>query len=243
MINNPRNISIVLTGTIVPNVKINSLYNDPNKRKEEYLKCIKYYTQFSTVYFLENSVYPLEQDIDFQTISNLIIRKFPPSSNPERGKGFQEFKMLDDWVINETDDVEHFIKITGRYFYPNFADIWQECQQKTKPKIIISQHLMVEARVELFFTNRSFYKDNFLNLYLYCDERTGINVDTMDVWVYRKLKSLPKDFFEGFYSDTKRIGFAGTSGKPLNNHRLDNINYFIKRINYVFDKRYIWLSF
>jgi len=240
MINNPRNISIVLTGTIVPNVKINSLYNDPNKRKEEYLKCIKYYTQFSTVYFLENSVYSLEEDLDFQNIPNLIIRKFLPSSNPERGKGFQEFKMLDDWVINEKDNVENFIKITGRYFYPNFADIWQECQEKTKPKILINQYITAQAGVELFFTTRSFYKDVLLNLYLDSDDRKGVNID---ICVYRKLKSLAQNSFERFYSNTRCIGFSGTKGKAMNNRIVDNFNIFMRKVNYFFDKRYIWLSF
>jgi len=239
MIDNPRNISIVLTGTIIPNVKINSVYNEPNKRKEEYLKCIRYYTQFSTVYFLENSVYPLQEDIDFQNIPNLIIRKFPPSSNPERGKGFQEFKMLDDWVTNETDNVENFIKITGRYFYPNFADIWQECQEKTQPKILINQYIMTHAGVELFFTSKSFYKDAFSNLYLDCDERKDVIIETC---VYKRLESLSKDEVQRFYSQTKCLGFSGTTAKPLSK-KLDSLNYFIRKVNYFFDKRYIWLSF
>lgn len=240
MKNNQRNISIVLTGTIIPNVKINSLYNDSQKRKEEYLKCIKYYTQFSKVYFLENSIYPIENDPDFQNVPNLTIRKFPSSSHPERGKGFQEFKMLDDWILHETDNVENFIKITGRYFYPCFADIWQECQTKIASEMIINQYVMSQAGVELFFTTRNFYKNVLLNLYLDSDDRKGINID---MCVYKKLKSVNQDLFQRFYSNTTCIGFSGTDGKVMDNKIRDLMNNAIRKVNYLLDKRYIWLSF
>ena len=158
----PPSIVIVLTGTIVPNVTINSRHNNAEKRRKEYLECICFYTKFSKVYFLENSSYPLDDDDEFKNIPNLIIRKFPPSSFPEKGKGFQEFEMLDGWLKSETDPIDYFIKVTGRYLYPKFHKIWAECQQNMNKQIIINQYLFAQAGVELFFTTVNFYNQNFI---------------------------------------------------------------------------------
>jgi len=240
MNNSLQKIVIVLTGTIVPNVIINSKHNDAYKRRNEYLDCIRFYTQFSKVYFLENSSYSLEEDSEFKDIPNLVIRKFLPSLFPERGKGFQEFEMLDKWIETEKDLVEKFVKITGRYLYPNFNSIWKECHQNTGRKILINQYLLAQAGVELFFTDTNFYRENFLGLYHYSDDMKGVNID---MCVYKKLNSLSKDKFARFYNNTKCIGIAGDSAKKMQNLFVDSLNSIIRKLNYIFDKQYIWISF
>jgi hypothetical protein len=237
---NSPNIVIVLTGTIVPNVTISSQHNNSEKRRKEYLECIRFYTQFSKVYFLENSSYPLENDEDFQNIPNLLVRKFSPSSFPERGKGFQEFEMIDTWLKNEVDPIENFIKVTGRYLYPDFPKIWLECQENTDKKMIINQYLFVEAGVGLFFITTDFYRENFFDLYQSSDDRKGISIDFC---VYEKLKSVPKKYFKGFRNDTRCIGIEGGSGRQMRNSLTDTLNCLIRKVNYIFDKHYIWLSF
>ena len=236
----PPSIVIVLTGTIVPNVTINSRHNNAEKRRKEYLECICFYTKFSKVYFLENSSYPLDDDDEFKNIPNLIIRKFPPSSFPEKGKGFQEFEMLDGWLKSETDPIDYFIKVTGRYLYPKFHKIWAECQQNMNKQIIINQYLFAQAGVELFFTTVNFYNQNFIDLYQESDDRRGVNID---MCVYQKLQYLPKKNFARFCSDTRCIGIAGDSAKQMQSKIGDTLNYLIRKFNYIFDKHYIWLSF
>ena len=73
---NLTNIAIVLTGTITPNTNLVNNHLDPQARRNEYLAAINFYRQFGEVYFLENSIYPLDRDPDFQDIPNVFIRNF-----------------------------------------------------------------------------------------------------------------------------------------------------------------------
>ena len=91
------NCAIVLTGTIVPNSNFTT-YTNPQVRRAEYLAAIHYYSGFAPVYFLENSAYDLASDPEFISSEDVAIRKFPVSKFAERGKGFQEFEMLDAWL-------------------------------------------------------------------------------------------------------------------------------------------------
>ncbi|MCY7333409.1 MAG: hypothetical protein LH649_12305 [Pseudanabaena sp. CAN_BIN31] len=229
-----------MTGTIVPNVTIGSNHNNSEKRRKEYLECIRFYTQFSKVYFLENSSYLLEDDNDFKDIPNLVIRKFQPSSFQNRGKGFQEFEMIDNWIKNEVDPIESFVKVTGRYIYPNFESLWTECLKNKEEKMIIQQYLFVEAGVALFFINTEFYQKHFLGLYHNSDDSKGISID---LCVYEKLKNIPKKYFKRFRGDTRCFGIEGGSGLQMQNRLSDRLNYLIRQVNYIFDKHYIWISF
>lgn len=234
-----QNIVIVLTGTIVVNAT-DSQHNDSTKRRREYLKCIHFYTKFSKVYFLENSSYDLDSDDDFRNIPNLTIRKFSPSLFPEKGKGYQEFEMIDRWIESEPDVIENFVKITGRYLYQNFHKLWEECRDNQNRKMIIQQYLFVEAGVALFFVNVDFYKNTFIELYKESDIKKDISIDYC---IYKKLKSVPKKEFRRFFNDTRCIGIEGGSGNQMKSRINDSINYVIRKINYVFDKHYIWISF
>ncbi|MCY7369077.1 MAG: hypothetical protein LH474_13100, partial [Chamaesiphon sp.] len=56
-------IPIILTGTIIPNTNVRLQHINPEQRRKEYLDCINYYRNFAPVYFLENSSYPVEEDL------------------------------------------------------------------------------------------------------------------------------------------------------------------------------------
>lgn len=156
-------IPIVLTGTIIPNTNIRMKHLDAEKRRKEYLNCINYYRNFAPVYFLENSSYPVEEDLEFTSIPNVEIRKFPVSSFPEKGRGFQEFEMIDSFIKNEKNIPNKFLKITGRYFYTNIKDILNECYQNKDRCFIINQYLSSNrAVVALFFLKHNIIFKTFL---------------------------------------------------------------------------------
>ena len=84
-------IPIVLTATIMPNEVKDAVY-DPEIRKAEYFRALEYYSNFTEqIYFLENSSYLLEGNA-LKTLPKVRLRRFAVSSNPSRGKGFQEFE-------------------------------------------------------------------------------------------------------------------------------------------------------
>jgi hypothetical protein len=67
---------------------------------------------------LENSTHALESDPAFQPADGFHVRHFPPSAHPERGKGFQEFEMLDAKTtqVNIVFNQDWYCKISGERF-------------------------------------------------------------------------------------------------------------------------------
>ena len=53
-------IPIVLTATVIPN-GVTAAASDPEKRLREYMAAVAFYLDFASVFFLENSAYPLEK--------------------------------------------------------------------------------------------------------------------------------------------------------------------------------------
>ena len=111
---------IVLTGTIIPDA-IKTVHRNWKVRRNEYLGAIRYYKKFSKVYFIENSHYDISHDGEFSSNERFQCFKFGASEEFERGKGYQEFQMLDEFVKAGLEE-NSFIKVTGRYIYKNFAE-------------------------------------------------------------------------------------------------------------------------
>lgn len=234
-------IPIVLTGTIVPNTNVRLQHLDPEIRRREYLNCINFYRSFAPVYFLENSAYPVEEDREFTSIPNVKIRKFPLSSFPEKGRGFQEFQMLDAWVKSEHNIPSKWLKVTGRYLYTNISEILSECDRHQDKSLIINQYLSSNrAVVALFFANTEYYKQNLMGIYNICDDEKDLIIERA---INFKLRFLEKTEFKRFKTYPEAKGSLGGSGKEMSNDLTDKINSFILNANYAFDRHYIWLSF
>jgi hypothetical protein len=237
---NPHNIGIVLTGTIIPNTTLHTEYFDPEARRREYLKAIRFYRNFAPVYFLENSSYNLQEDSAFKNIQNVTVRHFK-SSSPSKGKGFQEFEMLDQWINLEPNLPKRWIKVTGRYIYPEFEKILNECIQNQDISLIINQYLFANhSDTALFCIKTDYYRNNILGLYRYCDDSQGFLIEKV---INAKLKQLSNQDFKRFSSHLDCVGVAGHTGKSIRNEWIDGLNSRIRDINYWVDRRYIWLSF
>jgi hypothetical protein len=233
-------IAIVLTGTITPNTTLFNNHLDSQARRNEYLAAINFYRRFGEVYFLENSTYSLTQDPDFQDIPNVFIRKFPVSNFPDRGKGFQEFEMIDTWINNEVNLPQKWIKVTGRYIYQDFQQIIDECLKNTQ-SITINQYLFAKwADVALFCTTTAFYRNHIMGIYQQCDDRQDLCMERV---MNANLSKLSETTFLRFKIYLKCTGIAGSTGKVISNAWLDAINSTLMRLNYLLDKRYMWISF
>jgi hypothetical protein len=232
--------AIVLTGTIVPNTDLYTKYINPQQRRQEYLDALYFYSQFGRVYFLENSSYPLENDADFQHIPNVVLRKLPISAFPQKGKGFQEFEMLDCWVAQERDIPHSWLKVTGRYIYFYFQEIYNECLSNPDKDLIINQYLFSKwSDTGLFFIETDYYRKNIAGLYSKCNDRDNLFVEAV---LFDRLKSLNTKEFKRFSNHLICTGIAGHTGKKIQNKWRDVINSRIREFNYIFDKRYIWFS-
>jgi hypothetical protein len=240
MITNNSSVAIVLTGTIVPNTTAQLQHCDPNQRKEEYLTAINFYNKFAPVYFLENSEYPLLDDEDFLNIPNTYIRKFPISNSSEKGRGFQEFEMLDDWLTNEINAPTKWLKITGRYIYNNIQDILSECNNNLQSDLIINQYKFSGfADPAIFYIASTYYQSQILGLYRECDDAIGWFIEKA---LYKKLRPIDANICQRFKTSLVCTGLAGVSGQKIQSDWQNNVNQVISPINYLLDRKYIWLS-
>jgi hypothetical protein len=233
--------SIVLTGTIIPNIREYHRHLDASVRRAEYLQSIRFYSQIAPVYFLENSVYPLLTDEEFQSLPNTQICQFPLSEFSEKGRGFQEFEMLDRWIASTPNLPEHWLKVTGRYKYENIQQIWLECQRPQTPELIINQHRFAGyANPAIFYVSIAYYRTHLTGLYQGCDDPSGKFIEKV---LYKNLRHQPLDRCQRFRSPLICAGIAGSSGQEIRNPGRDRLNAIAATINYLFDKQYIWLSF
>lgn len=230
-------LAIVLTGTIIPNASYTS-HADWRVRRGEYLQAIKYYSNYGPVFFLENSHYDIFGDVDFSRLDNVHYRKFPPSSCPERGKGYQEFEMLQNWLLHEEIVPDRFIKVTGRYCLVNFRSIVLECATGCHVRMRVDQFTRGKyAQTRVFCAETGFFLRNLMNCYYDCDDAKG-------AWIERVLYKwlLPHDAqCEFFVTEPIYDGVDGSTGRVI--HR----NWFrylartvLRRVNRQVDRTYLY---
>lgn len=159
-------IPIVLTATVVPNIE-KARGPDWKVRRNQYLEAIAFYKEFSKVYFIENSCYDLASDPAFTSDAKCSILKFPVSESPERGKGYQEFEMLDRFVRDRLTE-GCFVKVTGRHIYANFAQLFSFLQADGyKYDVVIDRLVRMRiALTGLFCVDKQVYLRQFQNSYL-----------------------------------------------------------------------------
>lgn len=234
------NLAIVLTGTIVPNAPF-STHNDPQTRRREYLAAIRFYSQFAPVYFLENSIYSLRDDAEFNQLANVMIRQRPPSTAPERGKGYQEFEMIDGWLLSEPQPPLRWIKITGRYLYRNFANLLADCGQEQRAKIIIDRCARFQsARSCLFYVATEFYLKHIAGIYRHCDDRSGEWIERV---LYRQLAPLPPVNTRVFSVEPDLSAISGSTGSHMESKPARyKLKQLLRCLNYAVDQRQLWYA-
>jgi hypothetical protein len=232
--------AIVLTGTIIPNVNIQLQHKNFIGRRIEYLSAINFYNQFAPVYFLENSTYPLLDDDQFKNIPNTFIRKFPVSEFPHKGRGFQEFEMIDNWLKQEAKAPEKILKITGRYIYENIQDILNECHRNSKIDLLINQYRFSGfTESAIFYVNTTYYRQQITGLYEECDDRTGWFIEKA---LNKRLQSVDTRVCQRFQNSLICTGIEGFSGQEMRSNWRDQINRNIAAMSYRLDKKYLWLK-
>lgn len=233
-------LAIVLTGTIIPNAPFTA-HNDPAIRRREYLTAINFYRQFAPVYFLENSTYPLEEDQEFNQFPNVMLRQRPVSKAPERGKGYQEFEMIDGWLLNEPQPPHRWMKITGRYLYPNIEMLLSECPSEQSVGIIIDQcPRSRKARGYLFCVETEFYKKYLAGAYHGCDDASGRWIEYV---IYERLNQVPAPQVRLFAVEPRLSAISGSTGGNLETPLMKFVvKRILRQINYFFDKRRLWYT-
>jgi hypothetical protein len=209
---------LIITATITPNSNFISHAN-PKERRTEYLEVLKYYiTNYSgDIYFTENSAYNFDDDEAFQNLfkqKNVFFLNFQKSTEIEKGKGYQEFKVLDELVSKLENKYDEFIKVTGRYLVTNFNTL---AKQENKG-IIIDRHEIKKVAITSFFKcNMDIYQSLIKNSYKEVNDAQGIFIEHI---IYKRLKNVDLGKIDLFIKTPLFKGVSGSYGGSLNRHQL-----------------------
>ena len=169
----PDNVCLVLTATIIPNTKQVAV-SGVNERRNHYLQALRFYREkFSgSIYFLENSSYDFSQDAEFQRLfqQNITLVKFSFVDSDDKGKGYMEFRMLDEFFNHHKPKENYFLKITGRYLVKNFNQLIPALYYK----IIADAHKKMKVTLTgVFFCSIDDYLKNISGLYNKANDKEG----------------------------------------------------------------------
>jgi hypothetical protein len=166
---------ILLTGTIIPNTGLKGIaHKNSVVRRQEYLDAVRFYVQFGEVLFLENSIFDFDRDPEFMSIEGLKIIKCPSKLDASSGLGSQEFRMIDYWLENFDMLPDRWVKVTGRYIFNNFSDLYSHANQ-TQGKMIFERKMFSggKLRTDIFSVTTDFYKKYLLGCYLDMNDAEG----------------------------------------------------------------------
>lgn len=233
-------LPIVLTGTVLPSVA-GPASGDVATRLAEYLRAIEFYLQYAPVIFLENSTYPLERQAQLWASPGLHVRRFAPSLDPARGKGYQEFEMLDAWLASDPQPPARWLKVTGRYRVLNIATILAECRRDSHTALLIDQVPRASvARTYLFCVQTELYRRRMAGLYRRCDDRAG---DWIERVVFRELRGASTTEARFFRTQPRIAAVAGSSGAAFPTGRVQWLfKQVLRRANLLFDRQYLWYA-
>lgn len=166
--------------------------------------------------FAENSGFNFEASEYFSKLKEqgrVQFWSFPPSRQPERGKGYQEFEMLDQVVERLAGKHAAMVKVTGRYIVRNAQDLIAEgCGD-----VRIDRHRKMGVAITGFFHCRTaFYMDQLRGLYSTVDDPKGVFIEHV---LYQKLAELEdqKDI-RLFGANPDYRGVSGSHGHTMARH-------------------------
>lgn len=110
-------------------------------------------------------------------ITNVVYRKFLVEEADNifisglhgfHGMGYQEFQMLDTWILNEPYLPKYWFKISGRYIIENMSLMIKDCCSNKYDLIMDVWWLYKWAVTYVFYVSSEYYCTVFLNKYLGC---------------------------------------------------------------------------
>ncbi len=226
--------ALLITGTIIPNSNFVT-HTNTEQRRNEYYSSLQFYAnnfQNDDLYFLENSSYNFSDDKEFEQLlsdKKITLLKFPVSDKFNKGKGYQEFEMLDKAVDKLADGYDSFIKITGRYKVLNLKEL---TDFKYDGFIADSHKKHKVVQTNVFYVSSNFYKSHLKDLFLKADDSKGLFIEKVvyeKIWsgkTNNKIKLFPRNpFIQGISGS-----YGGTLKRNKIKMRLRNFERFLLRV-------------
>ncbi len=207
---------IVITGTIIPNSNF-VVVSNPEVRLKEYSASLLFYAQKCNmpIFFAENSGYDIHRDAGFSKLlkeNGIVLMKFPLSTEYEKGKGYQEFEMLDKVVDHLEREYDFFIKITGRQCIQNIKKI---CDLQFNQLVIDRYRDLKVALSNVFCCDVSFYQKVLKGIFALADDSKGLFIEHV---IYLQLEKYNK-YVSLFPFSPQIKGVSGSFGRDLQGNR------------------------
>lgn len=202
-------LPLVITGTIIPQANFVHIA-DWQVRRQQYLEALRYFCEHGyPVFFLENSAYELDIDPDF-AMPNLTSVKLrdEDATSFQRGKGYQEFKMLDRF-LESGQAPRRFIKLSGRRTLHQITYFQNRYQAPDRQWFDLWQNDAF-ADTTFFCCDLDFYNRHLRGLYSQADDGSGLIIEKV---VYTALNGLSGVHFHPL--TPLFTGQHGTSGNKL----------------------------
>lgn len=210
-----KNRCILVTATVFPN-SIQTVVTNWEHRVSEYLNNLEFYTDLfpnEPIYLVENSGYNFNEDKRFDQLlqkNSISIISLPKSKYFSKGKGYQEFEMIDAVIPQLELKYNQFIKLTGRYKINNIVKLVD-----TPPEgIIIDQYKPIHtALTNVFYCDMKFYRKFLFGKYKLADDSIGRIIEFI---VYEQLQQVPDQRkIQLFKEQLKLEGISGSYGEAL----------------------------
>lgn len=208
---------LVLTGSIearTPHTRV----DDPEYRASEYAEALRFYLRSTPwpIRFVENSGFPMEADQELKAVledERISVDQESRVEDPERGKGFEEFRRLDEAVERlRREGYGRMVKVTGRYRVKNIRSLVPEGQDHP----LIDRHPRIKSGIAIssvFVCSIPFYLEQLKGLYKQVNEKEGVTIEKV---LFRKCEELPEREEPRLLPREPVIaGISGTWGNPL----------------------------
>jgi hypothetical protein len=239
---------LILTGTINPGNMILTNRNNPDVRKEDYKKSLDSWISFNKDGYFNKIIFCENSGVNLSELKNVVhnysnnndVVFFQWDDNSKWasfGKGYGEAKMLEH-LIKEANDIisehDYVIKVTGRIFVPNLKEVLNinninDSDIICYPKKENPEKGYVDSRVICLKSN--IFKTLFKDFALGINDNKGIYFEHVLASQLQKYADLQLGIIRYFKELPFFIGYSGTSGLKLNNHK-SNLKFYLKNFIY-----------
>ncbi len=208
--------ALVLTGNIAPNTP-ETVINEPSQRAAEYARSIRSYLEAVPypLHFVENSDHDLGTEPELAPVlrsERVHLHREKEPGDPERGKGYEEFRMIDGLVRKlQAEGYERLIKITGRYIVRNINALIP----KGNEHAYIDLHPRIKSGIAItafFVCPVHYYREHIEGAYQEVDERERITIEKV---LFERLNGLRSDAPRLLHREPIFEGISGTTGNPI----------------------------
>ncbi len=209
-------VSICMTATIAPKTVMVSR-TDVESRLSDYKNCIRFYLEATDlpIVFIENSDYDLSEDRDFayfQSLDRFESLRIQAHPDQSKGKGFQEFFILDEYVKNHMN-AKTLVKVTGRYIVENISEILA----KVQAPLSIDMHRKMKVAITGFFViNKALYEEQFMGAYAQANDPEGIFIEHV---LYEIIQKNALEYTRLLPLNPHYVGVSGSYGASLQRNK------------------------